>query len=106
MADRMKEVADARRELVETLAFSDAWLVGIIVGFAILGNTYRIRKRYEVYVGMALFSLCFGVYVFLKSWEKQRAVKAKAEKENAEKEAAEKQSLQEESQTKTDDRSD
>mmetsp|Transcript_93669 Transcript_93669/g.264905 ORF Transcript_93669/g.264905 Transcript_93669/m.264905 type:complete len:125 (-) Transcript_93669:18-392(-) len=73
MADRARQAAEARRELYDTFALSDAWLMSMIVGFSILGNTYRVRHKSEIYVGVVLFCLCFCVYVLLKHLEKAAA---------------------------------
>mmetsp|Transcript_49811 Transcript_49811/g.91960 ORF Transcript_49811/g.91960 Transcript_49811/m.91960 type:complete len:116 (-) Transcript_49811:71-418(-) len=67
-----KEAADAWQEFRETVQLSDGYLFAMILGFSVLGNVYKIRRTWEIYIGIGSFILCFGIYVLLKAQENRR----------------------------------
>mmetsp|Transcript_130376 Transcript_130376/g.260072 ORF Transcript_130376/g.260072 Transcript_130376/m.260072 type:complete len:185 (-) Transcript_130376:94-648(-) len=79
MKRRMKKAAKARQELYDTFRFSDAWLLGTIVFFSLLGNTYKIKEQYEIYIGVCMFLLSYLVYVVIKTMENRKLKKQKEE---------------------------
>mmetsp|Transcript_63528 Transcript_63528/g.113029 ORF Transcript_63528/g.113029 Transcript_63528/m.113029 type:complete len:111 (+) Transcript_63528:75-407(+) len=80
MKARLKEAQEARQEFYDTIAWSDGWLVAMLVTFSTLGNLFPPRRKINLFIGGVLFFLCFLVYLRLKSSE-DAAKKAAAEGE-------------------------
>eukprot|EP00931_Biecheleriopsis_adriatica_P061474 TRINITY_DN36963_c1_g1_i1.p1 TRINITY_DN36963_c1_g1~~TRINITY_DN36963_c1_g1_i1.p1 ORF type:complete len:117 (-),score=29.95 TRINITY_DN36963_c1_g1_i1:67-417(-) len=72
---REKKAADARQEFRDTVDWSDAYLLAMIVVFTALGHLYPIKRKSQMWVGIALFVGAFCFYCVLKSWEKERKAK-------------------------------
>merc|ERR1719253_2341418 len=72
MASGIRQAHEARKEFMDTFAISDAWLMFIIAAFSVLGNTYKVKRQSEVWVGVAMFAACFLVYLALKAWEAKK----------------------------------
>ncbi|CAJ1424139.1 unnamed protein product [Effrenium voratum] len=72
---RSKAAGDARQEFYDTVNWSDAFLLAIMLGFSILGNIYPPQRRQDLVIGLVLFISCFLVYLCMKAGEKARSPK-------------------------------
>ncbi|CAJ1335164.1 unnamed protein product [Effrenium voratum] len=63
---RSKAAGDARQEFYDTVNWSDAFLLAIMLGFSILGNIYPPQRRQDLVIGLVLFISCFLVYLCMK----------------------------------------